>query len=350
MELILAKDKLYDFIEILLESFPVVIGPVAKESRFVFSPIKTPNEVRIDYDSTLLPPVRWIYPNNEILLEFDMEHSSARPVINHDDQVLLFVHPCDMNAILLMDEIMAEEPEDPNYLSRRESTLIIAYECLRPCKENILCFDKGYHVVSRGYDILFTDLGDMFFVTVSTPRGEEVVEKGEIFKKAGYGERQILFYLLEQKEKNFTRQLNGDVRALSHLLKEAYTDKIWEQEGAKCLSCGACNIVCPTCYCFDIFDDLCPDMNRGIRGRRWDGCQLENFCRIASGENFRQTPAERLRHRIFKKEVYLKKRFGWSGCVGCGRCIDHCIAGISIINIFNYILERKFTSITHSST
>ncbi len=349
MQLILPVNRIEDFISTLISDYPVVIGPVEKHSRYIFSPVDDPAQVRLDYDSTLLPPVRWIYPNNEILIEFDMERSTSTPVIQSRNQVLLFIHPCDVNAITMMDEIMAEEPEDINYLHRRESTLIIAYECLAPCKENILCFDKGYHIASRGYDLFFTHMEDIFFVEVSSEKGEEIVKKYAAFKKAGYNEKQALQRVREKRERDFKKSLKGDVNILSHLLKEAYNDKIWEEEGAKCLSCGACNIVCPTCYCFDIFDDLCADMNRGIRARRWDGCQLEDFCKIASGENFRQTPADRLRHRIFKKEVYLKKRFGWSGCVGCGRCIDHCIAGISIINIFNYILERKFLSLpTHT--
>ena len=82
-------------------------------------------------------------------------------------------------------------------------------------------------------------------------------------------------------------------------------------------------------------------MEMGVRYRRWDGCQIQSFCQVSSGENFRDSAAERVRHRVFKKEVYLKKRFGRSGCVGCGRCIEHCIADISIIDIFNHVMERK---------
>jgi len=145
-----------------------------------------------------------------------------------------------------------------------------------------------------------------------------------------------------ERKKRFTKSIQGDIDMLSHLLKEAYDDGIWKTEGEKCLSCGACNIVCPTCYCFDVVDEVCPDMKKGIRYRRIDGCQLHGFCKVASGENFRKTAAERVRHRVFKKEVYLKKRFGRSGCVGCGRCIDSCIAKISIIDIFNHVMERSW--------
>ncbi len=138
----------------------------------------------------------------------------------------------------------------------------------------------------------------------------------------------------------FKKAVQGNINMLSHLLKESYDDMIWDVEGKKCLSCGACNIVCPTCYCFDVTDELNMDMKTGRRYRKWDSCQLTDFCKVASGENFRESVAARVRHRLFKKEVYLKKRFGRSGCVGCGRCIYACIANISIIDIYNQIMAK----------
>ena len=142
------------------------------------------------------------------------------------------------------------------------------------------------------------------------------------------------------REKNFKKVLDEPVDKLSEALKGAYDNDVWKEEGARCLSCGACNIVCPTCYCFDTRDVVSIDMKSGKRVRKWDSCQLRSFCQVASGENFRDSAGARLRHRVFKKEVYLKKRFGRSGCVGCGRCIEHCIADISIIDIYNRVTER----------
>ena len=320
-----------------------VIAPVARDGRFVFERIDDPSMASLKYDTTLLPPIKWIYPNNEILLEFDLKDITKTEVVAQSrKQVLTFVHPCDINAINLMDEVLAEEPSDVNYLTRRQSTLIIGYECLGPCRENILCFDKGYHIAYRGFDLFFTDIGGRYYVHVATDAGRAMVEGDGIFKKAAYDDWKDLMRARAERKKGFNKKaVEGDIGMLSHFLKEAYNaDEIWEAEGRKCLSCGACIIVCPTCYCFDAVDEVCPDMEKGVRYRRWDGCQLRGFCKVAGGENFRKNAAERVRHRVFKKEVYLKKRFGRSGCVGCGRCIDSCIAKISIIDIFNRVMER----------
>jgi len=320
-----------------------VIAPVAKDDRFIFDRIDEPHRISLDYDTTLLPPTKWLYPDHEPFLEFDLDDiGNTKVVTQAEKQVLAFLHPCDINAINIMDEVLAEKPADINYLARRGETIIIGYECLEPCKEKILCFDKGYHIAYSGFDLFFTDIGNRYFVHVATDAGRTIIEGNGPFKKAGYSDRVDLYKTRGERKKRFTKSIQGDIDMLSHLLKEAYDDGIWKTEGEKCLSCGACNIVCPTCYCFDVVDEVCPDMKKGIRYRRIDGCQLHGFCKVASGENFRKTAAERVRHRVFKKEVYLKKRFGRSGCVGCGRCIDSCIAKISIIDIFNHVMERSW--------
>lgn len=341
MDVTLEYKDLDRFILGLLSHYDV-IAPVAKDGRFIFDLVDNPSRISLKYDTTLLPPVKWIYPDHEPLLEFDFKDiTDTKAVTQSSNQVLAFVHPCDINAINLMDEVLAEKPADVNYLARRRSTLIIGYECLHPCKENILCFDKGYHIAYSGFDLFFTDIGNRYYVQAASDAGRTVVERDGAFKKAGYTDRVDLYETREERKKRFKKSVQGNMEMLSHLLKEAYGDGIWDIEGKKCLSCGACNIVCPTCYCFDVVDEVCPDMERGTRYRRLDGCQLHGFCKVASGENFRKTAAERVRHRVFKKEVYLKKRFGRSGCVGCGRCIDSCIAKISIIDIFNHVMERS---------
>src|SRR3989304_20553 len=91
---------------------------VAKGGRFFFARIDDPAAVSPQYDTTLLPPVKWIYPNNEVLLEFDLRDITKAEVIAQGrPQALTFVHPCDIKAINLMDEILAEEPSAPNYLT-----------------------------------------------------------------------------------------------------------------------------------------------------------------------------------------------------------------------------------------
>jgi ferredoxin len=81
------------------------------------------------------------------------------------------------------------------------------------------------------------------------------------------------------------------------------------------------------------------DATSGIRQRKWDSCQLRTFAEVAGGENFREHRASRLRHRMFRKGKQILERTGRLGCVGCGRCIKHCVANISILEAFQQIGE-----------
>ena len=108
----------------------------------------------------------------------------------------------------------------------------------------------------------------------------------------------------------------------------------------KCLSCGSCNLVCPTCYCFDVTDRLQLNLKDGKRFRRWDSCQLDSFAAVATGENFRTERKNRLKHRLNRKCLYETSDYGKPSCVGCGRCARACVAGIDIKEAINILAER----------
>ena len=121
------------------------------------------------------------------------------------------------------------------------------------------------------------------------------------------------------------------------MLAKFYAESsFWEKHSEKCLACGSCVLVCPTCYCFDVKDNPDLSLEQGERVRIWDGCLLEDFAKVASGENFRATRPTRYRHRYFKKGKYLYDRFGFVSCVGCGRCSSNCLPDIANpVNLFN---------------
>ena len=119
------------------------------------------------------------------------------------------------------------------------------------------------------------------------------------------------------------------VIVLYALFDAVFGARVWDNLNERCLACGNCTNVCPTCYCFNIKDELDLTLARGIRYRVWDSCQLEPFARVAGGINFRKERSARQRHRYYRKFRYPVDRFARFFCTGCGRtnrCTADCQA------------------------
>lgn len=316
-----------------------VVGPRRKDGQFVFDEIRTPEELILDYPTTVLPPARRLFPHKERLLEFRRDDVTASKEIVESEPLVLFgVHPCDVQGINVLDEVFSDSPYDANYLARRAQTKIIALECQRPCSAYNLCLDKGTNRVEWGYDLLLIDLGDRYFIFTRTAAGEGMLADLDCLRPATPADREALGKAREVQNGSFKPRLAAPVNRLPSGLKEAYDDLLWEAVGRRCLSCESCTMVCPTCYCFDVADTVEFDLNNGHRCRLWDSCQSKSFAEVAGGENFRGKASARQRHRIFKKEVYQFEKYGRSACVGCGRCSAQCVASIHLTDLFNQVL------------
>jgi ferredoxin len=139
----------------------------------------------------------------------------------------------------------------------------------------------------------------------------------------------------------FGRTFPVSCRAIAEIIADKWQSPVWEKHVAACFSCGTCNLVCPTCYCFDVTDGFNLDMASGSRSRTWDACMLPNFALVAGGHNFRSQPAARQRHRVNRKFQYLPKKYGHGAvCVGCGRCGRQCTSHIDIYDIVSDLLEE----------
>jgi ferredoxin len=126
------------------------------------------------------------------------------------------------------------------------------------------------------------------------------------------------------------------------MLEENYEHPVWAERAELCFRCGSCTNNCPTCYCFDVQDDVDWDLESGERRRSWDGCQLVRFARVAGGHNFRDDTAARFRHRYFRKGAWIAEKVGQLACVGCGRCITVCVSDIAHPpEVWNRLLEDE---------
>jgi sulfhydrogenase subunit beta (sulfur reductase) len=335
--MILDKGGVAPLVNALMADYQV-IGPQAKGPKFAFGPIAEPDQLRLDYNTTILPPKKVLQPPQERLAAFARQgEPHVEPIIEARPTVLLGVHTCDLHAIWLLDKVFSQDHADAHYLERRRQTVIVSLECLEPCDEHSFCKSMGTLTAGEGYDLHLIDLGAAYAADVATEAGEQLISRYGKTKEASAADVRRLNEVLSAKWPRFTYRLDFDAAELPALLRRASDHPLWEELGERCLACGSCTNVCPTCYCFNVVDEVNMALTEGERLRNWDSCQLDEFARVASGENFREARAARQRHRFMRKGKYIYDKFDELGCVGCGRCIRTCVANISIVDGFNAI-------------
>ena len=329
---IIAKENFTEFINALINDDSLnVIGVKSKGEKFAFGPLDSANELRLDYDVTLLPPKKYFFPQRETLVTYNIGKGfSAKDPAETKKTVIVGVHPYDIVAMLHMDEIFSETKSDPYYFEKRKSSVIIGLNMQKMSK---WCFAPymGADTIEYGYDLMLTDLGNRYAVAIGSQKGEELLDK---YAKGLENALARDIQMVGQKKREVSamckQKLDFSPELIPEMLSKFYGEStFWEKHSEKCLACGSCVLVCPTCYCFDVKDNPDLSLESGERVRTWDGCLLEDFAKVASGENFRATRPTRYRHRYFKKGKYLFDRFGFISCVGCGRCGSNCLPDIA---------------------
>ncbi len=336
---IILKEDFENFVNSLIEDDSMnVIGVKAKGDKFAFGQLDSASELRLDYDVTILPPKKYFFPQRETLVTYNVANGfAAKDPADLKPTVILGVHPYDIVALLHMDEIFRETKSDPYYFEKRKASIIIGVN-IQNMSERCFAPQMGCAIIDHGYDLMLTDLGNRYAVNIGSQKGEQLLDKyaknvtdalARDVQMVGQKKQEIMN--MSQQKFDFPTEL------IPEMLNKTYDQSgFWEKHSEKCLACGSCVLVCPTCYCFDVKEDPNLSLESGERVRTWDGCLLEDFAKIASGENFRPTRPTRYRHRYFKKGKYLFDRFGFVSCVGCGRCSSNCLPDIANpVNLFN---------------
>jgi ferredoxin len=334
------KEQFKTFVSALISSDQKVVGVQAKADKFVFGELTDADALRLDYDVTILPPKKYMLPQKETLLNFQVGGES-QSVQEAEKMVLLGVHPYDVVAISQMDQLFSQGEYDTHYMSRRNNIAIIACDVVNPSK-NVFASSMNTATCDSGYDILLTDIGEAYVIDAPTEKGQALVNMMDDATDATDDDAAKRKAVQEKAEAELNKhQLECKPSFLPNLLEKAYDHPVWEEKANLCYSCGSCNQVCPTCYCFDVQDEVEWDLKTGCRYRAWDGCLLENFATVAGDHNFRKKRADRFRHRLYRKGKYVPGKIdGQIACVGCGRCISACTAKIANpVEIYNTLME-----------
>lgn len=340
---VVLKKEHFDGFIARLSKLQKVAAPVSRgDNNYAFEEVHSGEEVALNYIPTILPPKKFFMPQQETLLEYNLGKGlDIQPVVEFEQLLLFGVHTCDLAGIQCLNMAFSVRPRDYNYLMRKRKITIIGLECNDYCDSYASCSLVSANLPSGGYDLFFTDLGDCFIVHVNTQAGEEIVETAKCFEFAQEAQLEELSVLREKKRSLFRNEAPIEPGHIPELFDKSFESRVWQELDERCLACGNCTNVCPTCYCFDIADELNLDFKTGRRYRRWDSCQLETFAKVAGGENFRKARGARQRHRYFRKFRYPVQKFSRFFCTGCGRCSRTCMAGINLKETLKSLIKEN---------
>ncbi len=291
------------------------------ESSRVFDVVNGPGSVK-----------RHVFTPREPLLQIQIRGSdgdfSAEPTIPDAPRLaILGVRPCDVAALRIQDRVfLGDRYPDPYYDVRREGILVIAVNCTRSV-DTCFCTSMGSGPeCQEGYDLSLTESDGGFVCRAGSDSGFEILrglELAEAEAEALQRERADL----DACAQGITRKL--DTSDMPELLYSNLEHPRWDDVAERCLSCGNCTMVCPTCFCHDEWDEPTLDGESSLRVRVWDSCLNREHAQI-HGFNPRSTIRDRYRQWLVHKVASWIDQFGSSGCVGCGRCITWCPVGIDL--------------------
>jgi len=316
--MILSKDRLSEFISVLLEGRKV-IAPTIIDDDLQFREILDPDEVILDFTQTTESVKKYFLPQTEILftLSTDEKGVTIHPPSGATDYRILFgVRPCDLHAVHQMP--LVYRSYDPLLQERIDKTVFICLNCNTVCSDSSFCSSMStgpfYH--GNKSDIDMIDLGDCFLIEDRTETGRSLLREAEYLFNNNTDEPRQTKIKIEQ-DAIAGQRITFDVTHAEYLMSE--DNPIWEEKAEDCFRCGGCNYICPTCVCYDVVD------SGGVRERSWDSCLMSGFTILASGDNPRGKLSQRIAQRYLHKFVYTKIQSDVYSCVGCGRCTDICL-------------------------
>ena len=277
---------------------------------------------------------RFLFPPRVQLWRASAANGGTRIVeeepLDEQPLALLGVRACELRAIAIQDRVfLGGEFVDRDYAERRDGAFLVAVNCTEP-GGNCFCasMDAGPGV-GDDYDLALTELLDgehRFLVEAGSERGAEVLAELPS-RPAAVSDVTAAETALESAAGRMGRTMESP--DLRDLLAGRREHPHWDDVAARCLTCGNCTLVCPTCFCSSVEDTSDLAGEETARTRVWDSCFSLDYSYIHGG-SIRSSARSRYRQWLTHKLGTWVDQFGTSGCVGCGRCITWCPVGIDI--------------------
>ena len=332
------------------------IGPTIQNGAIIYSEINSSSDLPIGFTDVQKPgfyrlensgngsyfnfvvgPQSWkkfLYPSIQKLFTAYYKNNKLEIEREEDTKTkyaFIGVRACEINSIEIQDRVFfGGEFQNSKYKTLRKNSLIIAVNCSK-AGSNCFCTSMGTGPeVKSGYDILLTEILNenehYFLIEIGSERGNEIVsevntrDSNEIDLERKH---QVIQKTISQIQKHL------DTENLKEILLKNFENPLWDEVAKRCLACGNCTMVCPTCFCMTVEDYTDLQKTKAERIQKWDSCFTLEYSYIHGG-SVRVSIGSRYRQWLTHKLASWHEQFGTSGCVGCGRCITWCPVGIDI--------------------
>ena len=348
---LMKKTALPDALAALLAGY-TVFAPTGEAERLAFSQIDAGSLNSVNLKGTpALSAKEALFPRTETLFGVELKTNEILPEEPEGTiavkTAIFGVRPCDTRGILNLDCVFLEKGYiDTAYAKRRENLTVITLACNEIPFPTCFCTSMGGGPEDReGADVFITETADpeIWSVSFNTKKGLAVMKAWEnasvltepadagAATKTGAGDAKPAAAKIKAPAPMLSVKKPKDLAAK---LTAAFEDPAWARFSEACIGCGTCSYICPTCYCFDIGMET--GAGTATEFRCWDCCMFSDYTRMAGGHDPRPTKKERLRNRYLHKLAYFDERYGKTLCVGCGRCILKCPAGLDIASIIEW--------------
>ncbi|MCH1963072.1 anaerobic sulfite reductase subunit AsrA [Clostridium perfringens] len=264
-----------------------------------------------------------LLPITQTLFFFTEDKFSEASV--EEKNILIFLRSCDMHSLRRIDDIYLRNGfEDPYYKKLREKAKFIVMGCENSF-DNCFCVSMGTNKTDEYSAYIGLD-NDEVLLDIKDEELSKILEAVESNKE------EVLPKFVEENETKVEVPEGIDLNIIK--------STVWNEYSERCIACGRCNFVCPTCTCFTMQDVFYKDNeNAGERRRVWASCQVDGYTDMAGGHSFRKDKGQRMRFKVMHKVYDYKKRWGYHMCVGCGRCDDICPEYISFSECVNKLKD-----------
>ncbi len=342
---VIKKTQLSDFVDRLMENHRVY-APVRQQNMTAFQEISTADQVDLSFANTTLSPKSIILPQSEAMFEFNLDRTSEQAAILHEietdhfPRIIFGIRPCDARAFQLLDlNFDTPSHRDPWWVRRRQITTIVGLGCNTPCP-TCFCTSVGSGpFATEGLDLLLIDLDDELVIQVITEEGQGLLNDIGVEAEKSGAKKEVVS-ALEESSLQSIKSVVPTEGLKQHDANALFNAEFWEEVQFACINCGVCTFVCPTCWCFDIQDEVLK--GNGLRLRNWDSCMFTLFTLHGSGHNPRSQKLQRVRQRFMHKLKYFSDKYHKGvACVGCGRCVQQCPVNIDIRQVFHLMNDFR---------